>query len=185
MSYTSLFTLPNKNREDFVDAQMYAYRTSLPAQLRATSSCSGPGPAAGMLCATTGLRRTIAGDSPVLHHRSYISAGGPITPFENFPDTLGVSVPLTEAQKLALNRGTSMLSYDARLLGTNDIIRENTGQFARAMSHPNTWRESFTFMPSVGTNQSSRLEARNLASLKDSYFRGRTGSYGSYGVVVV
>jgi hypothetical protein len=174
-----------KHMPDMTNEQMFHYRTSLGAQLRGTSTCGGPGPAQGMLCASSNLRTTIAGDLPYLHHRSYLSSGGPLTSLStDFPDTLGTALVLTEAQKLMLNQGDSLMSYDVRLLGSNDVMRENTGVFARQM-FPNTWRTSFTFMPTLGSNTMTRLQSGNLAIAKDELLRGQVPSYGSYGVVMV
>lgn len=169
---------------DTLSESMFGYRTSLPAQLRATSTCNGTACAPGMVCESSNLRTTIAGDLPYLHHRSYHSSGGPVTPWDvGFPDTLANPVVFTEAQKAVLNKGDSLMAYNPRMFGPNNQLHENTAIFTRQM-FPDAWRVSFDPWPSLGTNVHTRIATRNLATAKDEYLRGQSPSYGNYGVIL-
>jgi hypothetical protein len=102
----------------------------------------------------------------------------------DFPDTLGVSIPLSEAEQRTLNKGTSLQSYQTRLTPTPDVM-ETPAYANRALSVGTAWRETFKLMPTPESSLSTRIQENNIAYARQNATRNQFGSYGSYGVIRV
>lgn len=184
-SYSAQFLGPSQIHNSGTSAfneGIFGYHTNLQAQLRGEAQCLGTGP--GQWCEYTGLRRTIAPDPHLyLYNRAYHRSSDAPTPLTTcFPDTLNTPLNLNEDQKRILNKGDSLMSYDTRQWDGNTALKENEAIFFQHMA-PNHWRDSFTWMPSAGTNVDTRVAALDLAASKQDFLRGQFRSYGVYGVV--
>jgi hypothetical protein len=151
---------------------------------------NGPGPTVNISPYTFGPPRvTIQGTDPgrsVLFHRSAFSSACPPSEITPFADTLDYPHLLTSDQKMAMNKGVSLASYQTRnFQPSSQVIESNiVAQYMNKPSKGFSEGDWYGVAPIAGMNQQTRLTGviRDNAKFKVFANIGPSAtSYGSYG----